>query len=301
MSKLRQIAYASFVSTGRYPRRWILALIQVIAFSLVGELARPHWLASPLVFWPLAGAIILGPVTALLWLEIEAADAKPAKSVVVKVFIQSCLTADALIFCSMVFSVAARLLYPNWIFLAVFSSLVAATATLAMLYTVLCGQPFDRSIGLAMDTWNKKTSLAASSAFILILAQGVSFALVHGVWINFLSSPRFPVFTQSATIWVLLVVVIFFVVLAAAFLNCFLVLLFLETIKREKDPEAAKKAVENLMIAEAGRNLRTISSVVEHLFDVERVGGSIPPSSTIEKLNTKFEIRNSKQISKSKI
>ncbi len=253
MPKLRQIAYDSFVSTGCYPRRWTLALIQVIAFSLVGELARPRWLVSPFLFWLLAGAAVLGPVTARLWLEIEAAESKVPKPVPANIFIQSCATATAVIFCSVGLSIAARFVDGTWIFLALVSSLIAATATLAMLYAVLCAQPFDRSLALALSTWNKKISLAAAAAFILILAQGVSFALVHGVFLNFLSLSGFSVFTHSATIWVLLLALVFVVVLAAAFLNCFLVLLFLETIRREKEPESLKNDVVKLVALEAER------------------------------------------------
>jgi hypothetical protein len=234
------------MSTGRFPRWWILALAQVIAFSVMGEMGRPHWLDSVFVSWLITSAVILGPITAWLWLEIEASGLKEPKTLTIKIFSQSCVTAAAIIFSSIILALAARFIYRDWIFLAIVSSLIAATATLAMLYAVLCDQSFSKSIALALDTWNKKISLAAAAALVLILAHGVSYAIVHGLLGNISLIEGFSVFSRSATIWLLLLVLIFLAAFIGAFLNCFLVFLFLETIRREKDSESAKTSVPNL-------------------------------------------------------
>jgi hypothetical protein len=116
----------------------------------------------------------------------------------------------------------------------------------------LCGQQFNKAIILAIDTWNKKISLAALAAFALLLAHGVSYALVHGVIKSLKTLQGFSVPGHSATIWLLLLVLFFLTAFAAAFLNSFLVLLFLEIIARKKDPETEKAAISRLVTSEAG-------------------------------------------------
>ena len=133
MKTLRQIAQESLESTGRFPRWWILALAQIVAFSVVGEIGRPHWMHPIFVSWLIISAATLGPITAWLWLEIESSDLKQPKSMSIKSFSESCMTAAGIIFCSIIIAIAARFIYRDWIFLAVVSSVLAATAALAML------------------------------------------------------------------------------------------------------------------------------------------------------------------------
>jgi hypothetical protein len=251
MKTLAQITHEAFTSTVRFPRRWILALVQVIAFSVVGELGRSHWLRPVFVSYLLLSACVLGPITTWLWLEIEDSTLKFSKALSIKSFTQSCLTSAGIIFSSIIAALLVRFIYMDWIFLAVVSSLIASTAALAMLYAVLFRQSFYRSVVLAADTWNKKISLAAESAFVLILGHGASYAIVHGLFGNMPLIGGFSVFSHSATIWILLLVLIFLAAFIGAFFNCFLVFLFLETIKREKDSESEKQAVAKLEVLEA--------------------------------------------------
>ena len=252
MKTLGQIVNDSFRSTGRFPRWWILALLQVAAFSVMGELGRPHWLRPVFMSYLVLSAAILGPITAWLWLEIEASVITLPKNLPIKSFTQRSFNAAGIIFCSVILVLVTRFFYANWIFLAIVSSLIAATAILAMLYAVLVEQSFFSSITLAADTWNKKTSFASVAAFILIIAHGASYAIVHGLLGNFTLLGRFSDFNHSATIWILLAALVFFAALMGAFLNCFLVFLFLETIRREKEPETAKSEVVKLEPIEAG-------------------------------------------------
>jgi hypothetical protein len=119
-----------------------------------------------------------------------------------------------------------------------------------MLYAVLCEQRFLPAWKLALDTWSKKISLAAVVAFVLILGQAVAFAFFHGLWQSLDFSGRFPVFSHSATIWILLLAVIFLAAFLGAFLNCFLVFLFLETIRKSKDPEVMELAIPKQAVFE---------------------------------------------------
>ena len=243
MLKLRQIAYASLVSTSRFPRWWILALAQIIAFSLVGQLSRFDLLHLPFVFWLVVGLMALMPVTVWLWLDIQAIYLKSLRQAAAQIFIRKCLSAGIVMLGSVILTMLIRQAYPAWVFLAVVSSLVAATAALAMLYIVLCEQSVPSALALALDTWHKKISLAVAAAFILIFAHGVSFTLVHSIWKSFKAAGQFSVSSHSATIWVLLLVLLAIVVFFAAVLNCFLVFLFLEIIRRKKDPEIAREEV----------------------------------------------------------
>jgi hypothetical protein len=226
MLNFHRIAYNSIKSTSRQPRWWILALLQVIAFSLLGELAKPELLFAPVIFWLIAAIVMAVP-----------------KELKAKNFVRYCLQSGVVIVFSVLVTILARVFSGLWVFLAIVTSLVASTASLAMLYIVLCDQPAKAALTLAIDTWNKKISLAAITALILILAHGISYALVHGVWKNFVFAAEFSVLNYSATIWVLLVALVVIAAFFAAILNCFLVLLFLEIIRREKDPEPVKDKV----------------------------------------------------------
>jgi hypothetical protein len=253
MERLRQIFYEALISTSRFPRWWILALVQAACLYFIGEFLQPHyWHNYPgLLVLPVLGVLIMSPATVWLWLEIESAKLKLVRRHSQKFLIESTLAASSVIFCSIVLMIAAKLSYPDWLFSALISSLISATATLAILFIVLCRQKFGNSIILAFDTWNKKVSLAALVAFVLLLAHGASFALVHGTLKNFRNLEGFSVSAGSATIWILFSVGLLFTAFVAAFLNTFLVLLFLEIIGRKKDPETEKAAARHLVTSEA--------------------------------------------------
>jgi hypothetical protein len=255
MQRLREILYESLISTGRFPRWWILALAQAASLYLIGEFSQPHRLVRPFsACWIILSLCVMAPATAWLWLEISSNKQKSKNLISVKVFFGYCAATVAIVVCSLVLIVAPKLVYPDWLFSALISSIISGTSTLAILYVVLCGQPLGKALILAIDTWNKKISLAALMAFVLLLAHGVSYALVHGLIKSLKATGGFPVFSHSATIWILLLVLLFFTAFAAAFLNSFLVLLFLEIIARKKVPETAKNAAIKLEMSGATRH-----------------------------------------------
>ncbi len=244
MLKLRQIAYASIESTSRTPRWWILALVQaVFAFLVMPSIVYPGLLFSRYIFLSAGSVIILVPVTVWIWMDIDARKSRSLKQKSLKFFIQSCVSAGGIMFCALLATLAARVFVAQVVLFSLLSSLVTATSALAMLYAVLCEQRFSPAWGLALDTWSKKISLAAVVAFVLILAQAACFAFFHGLWDSLGFSGQFPVFGHSATIWILLFAVIFLAAFLGALLNCFLVFLFLETIRQKKDPEAMELAM----------------------------------------------------------
>ncbi|HYV33649.1 MAG TPA: hypothetical protein VE973_02275 [Candidatus Limnocylindria bacterium] len=241
-----QIAYSSVISTSRTPRWWILALVQVAAFAVMGELLRPHWPTAIYACWLICALAIIIPTTVQFWHEIQADREKAAIQISSKMFIKQCLTAEAILLLALVIIVAARWALLPWVFLVVISSLVAATAILAMLYAVLRELPFNKALASALYTWNKKASMGAIAALILILAQGASFALVSYLRKSLEITGQFSLLSHSATIWILLAAIIFLVGVLAAVLNCFLVNLFLEIIQSKKAPEEIKPAVVKL-------------------------------------------------------
>lgn len=252
MRNLREIFHESFVSTSRFPPWWILALAQGTSLYLLGEFSQPRRLAEPFsVFWIILSLCVMAPATAWLWLEISAFKSKLKNNLIVKIFFGYCAATVAIMVCSLAIIVVPKFVYPDWLFSALLSSIVSGTSTLAILYVVLCAQPLNKAIILAIDTWNKKLSLAALSAFILLLAHGVSFALVHSAIKSLKTMQGFSVFSHSATIWLLLLVLLFFIAFVGAFLNSFLVILFLEIIGRKKDPEAELSVFNKLVVSEA--------------------------------------------------
>ena len=236
MLNLRQIAYASLISTNRHKVWWILALGQVAGFFLLGQTLGPDHRILP---WLPLVLVLLAPVTVWLWLDMQAVKIKVIRQSSAASFLNQCLSSGAVIIFALLIIFLARLTYLHWLFVTLFFSVVAATAALAMLYIVLFNQSLFKSLLLALDTWRKKISLAAIVAFVLIIAHGFSYAFAHSLWDpDFLNSGQFSSFGHSATIWILSIGGGFVVAYLAALLNCFLVFLFLEIIRSEKEPES---------------------------------------------------------------
>ncbi len=251
---MRQIFYEAFLSTSRFPRWWILALVQAAVLYSVGELLQPYHLLKPFsVCWLILAVIIMAPATVWLWLDISAYASRLKNQIKRKTFFNNCLTMCAIVLCSAAVMAAAKFIYPDWLFSALLSSIISATSTLAILYVVLCGQRFAPALALAADTWNKRISLAALIAFALLLAHGISFAMVHGALSSLKTPQGFSVPVHSATIWILLLILLSITAFAAAFLNSFLVLLFLDIIARKKDPESEKAVLSRLITSEANQ------------------------------------------------
>lgn len=240
MLQIRQIAYQSLISTNRRRHWWILALGQVAGFFSIGQLSRPSWQSFP---WMIGAVILVVPITVWLWLDIAAVNLNANKELGWKIFLTKCLTVFAILFCALAIIILARAVYLNWIFLSLFSSLILATASLAMLYVVLCGQVFVAAWSLALDTWHKKISLALLAALILVAGHGISFAFVHAVWSPDLVSGEFSALSHSATIWISLAAFALIIAYLGAVSNCFLVFFFLEVIRRQKYPEMPEQTV----------------------------------------------------------
>ena len=233
MKKFSQNLYESIISTSKHPRWWILASVQVLCLAvIVAVTARPALLFSPFSVWFIISLAIIAFITVHLWLDIEARKLQTVNKLSWRVFWQEVYAFAAIMLLTISIEILARALHNDWVFLALISSLVVATSLLAMMFVVLCQLGAGRALALALSTWNRKFSLAATMSFILIILQAVSFAVWHGFQPNF----SFELLSHSATIWVLLPI---FAVsaIAAAFLNILLVNLFLDTVIRKKDQE----------------------------------------------------------------
>jgi len=241
MSKLLQIIHFSLISTSQNPRWWILGFFQVISLPiLVIVSARPAMLMSKFAFLFLAAILVGVPSTVYLWMDVDARKFKTVYQKAQKFFFRQCLTFTAIMLLTLGVIILAKLMHNDWVFLALLSSLVIATCVLAMMFAVLCEQDTIHSLALSASAWNKKFSLAATIAFVLIIVQALSFAFLHSFLKDFNPNIKFELLSGSATIWVLLLLLLFVVAICMAFLNSFLVHLFLDTIRRKKDPEAAE-------------------------------------------------------------
>lgn len=251
MPNLVKLANASLVSVKQCPRWWVLAFFQVLAFFVMGRLARPPLASAPKLYWLAAAFVILPPLTVWLWLDMEPKTQGVVKQLSLKSFLKKIIGTTGVFFLGVAVLVIARILYPNWTFIALLSSLVAATCTLAVLYIVLFSQQFSAAWRLALDAWNKKISLAASVALVLIVAHGMTFIFVHGGWFSGFKSRQFSALGYSATILVLLAASAVIIAFLAAFLNCFLVLLFLDIVKGKKHQEAEAEAMTKVVLPQA--------------------------------------------------
>ncbi len=254
MLNLPQIAYKSITSASRSPGWWILSLLQIIALTFIApSLAQPRLLLH-LVFilWLVAGVIIFTVSTVWLWLDIDERRPRNGAQKSVKPYITMCLTTGSILLCALALIIITRLGFVAWVFFALITSIVAATAVLAMLFAVLINQNLGPSLALALDTWNKKTSLATAVALTLIMGHAVSFTLMHTV-VNPASFSNFSDIHEFATIWVMLGVLLLIVIVSffVAILNCFLVLLFIEIIRQKKDPEAVAEALAHKTVLQA--------------------------------------------------
>ncbi len=249
MQKLQQIIVSAFQSTRSSPYWWLLALLQVAALSLISKFTRPVWPHPVWLEFLFAAVAVLPPITVWLWLDMETKYNKQAKKVPVKLFVKYCLTAGAIVLCSMAVAFLARLIYPKWVFFALISSFIAATSTLSILYAVICGQNFFVSWSLALDTWHKKISLPLAAAVCLMIVHGIFFAAAREIRVSLMLSREFSVFSHSATIWVILTAILFLTAFLGALVNCFLVFLFLEIIKRQKAPAEKDATVKEREVA----------------------------------------------------
>lgn len=242
---MSQIAYKALISTNKSYRWWILSFFQVTALALVGIYTRPYSLVNLWAVWLLVGLVLLPITTVGLWMDMETVHNLKPSQVSLKNFVRTSLVSAVFIMVAVGIMVAVRLMDPNWVLIIMLSGIVSGTITLAVLYSVLCKTDFFSSLILALDTWRKKISLAVYVALVVILANGAAFVLARSLWPEVSKMGEFPVFSHSATIWVLLVAFSVAIAYFAAFLNCFLVFLFLNIIQRKSQlEEISNEAVE---------------------------------------------------------
>ena len=246
MEMFAKLVYRSVNLSSRQPRWWLLALLQAMAFSAIGQLARLRMLNQLSALWLALAIGILPMLTIWLWQDVEKLSVKDNQPKAKNNFYAQSVSGIGLIIITVFIILLTRLIFPFWPLHTLIFAVATSTAGLALLYVALCGQNLSSAFALAIDTWNKRLSFAAFAAIVLIIAHGMSFALVHGVFENVYLTWEFSVFGHSATIWLLLTALLLLIAYFWAILNCFVVLLFLETINRKKDPEAIKQEVSKL-------------------------------------------------------
>lgn len=230
-------------------------MLQAAAFSAIGQLARPLKLNQFSAIWLALAMVTLPLVTIWLWQEVEVSKLNFSQDKPKHNFAGQSLSGIGLILMAVFVVLLARLIFPFWPLHTLIFAVAASTAGLALLYVSLCDQNLSQALALAMDTWNKRLSFAGAAAVVLIVAHGISFALVHGIFENFYFFQQFSVPGRSATIWVLLSGLMLLIAYFSAILNCFVVLLFLDTINRKKDPERVKQELQRFIVASAGNKI----------------------------------------------
>ena len=248
MPKLFKIIHQSITITSRQPYWWLLALLQAILFSVIGQFTKPAIVHSPRFLVLAVAIVLLAPVTVWFWQAIFI-DLHPELEIK-RQFWKKSLAAVGLVVPAVLLIILGRILFNFWPIHTVVFAIIASTSGLALLYLVLCDQTLHAATRLALYTWNKKISFTTTAASVLLVAHALSFALVNGVFSNFVPTRVFPVSGLSATIWILLTVLVLFIGYFGAILNSFVVIAFLETILTKKDPEAEKAKV--LQAAELG-------------------------------------------------
>ena len=251
MLSFNQIISNSFKSTRTHLFWWIFAFLQIISVATISALLKPDLIFSPKLLLILGAEIILIPATVWLWMDIEADLLKSQTLVLAWSFIRICLQCAGLTLFLLALLLFARWSYSDWVFTSVFSSFAVATGVIVALYVVLSHQSLSSAWVLALDTWHKKISLVVAIACLLIVFHTVAFTLSHAVFKRIIGQGEFSAWPHSATIWLLLILVTVLIVFLAAWLNVFLVTLFLEIIRRKKDSEAVKEPVVNLTSVKA--------------------------------------------------
>ncbi len=231
MQSIGQTIYGSFKSTSKQPRWWILALLQVFCIG---------YLADFLVFkrtffvewgWALTFLLVLQPVCAYLWLDLKAVHENRQEKVYLKQFLFSVLA--AFFVCTSAFGLIMLLVntYGPGVLIFLLCMGVMATAVIAAMGAVILDLGFFRAWGLGLDVWRLKMSIP-----IIIMVLFVSgFASGFFVWPKFLAwvilNEGFSVSKASATIWILFLIAVIILGFLVAFLNSFLVRVFLNFIK----------------------------------------------------------------------
>lgn len=193
--------------------------------------------------------LVLSLVSTTIWLDALAAHTRKVYKLTASKFFYRCLNVLIISISAIISMLILRLFLIHWVFLVLTSSLISGTAVIGMLASVLFEISYLKALGLALDAWRKRISLAAIAAFCVILSHGAAYALVHSA-VNNVGHREFSVLNHSATIWMLFVVVALVIGFITALINCFLVILFLETIRPVKDTEE-KSAVSPALVNEA--------------------------------------------------
>lgn len=251
MQSLKKIIHSALKSTSIRPSWWIFSFSQIAILFFVSFTARfqGNYFIKLLISAILLA--ILQPVVVWLWLDIDADNSKVENQVLVSSFIKKCINCFFLSFIASLILILVRQYQVSWEISALLSSVISATALLGSLYVVICGQTFYKSLALAVDTWYQKFSLVLAAALVLIVAHALGFSFARGILAPLINTGEFSGFIHSATIWLLILPALVLLGFLGAFLNSFLIKLFLNIINRKKEPEAQMDKVNALAASEA--------------------------------------------------
>ncbi|MBL8029737.1 MAG: hypothetical protein JNN11_00630 [Candidatus Doudnabacteria bacterium] len=238
MQKLQKIVLESIKSTSEQPHWWILSVGQAFCVVVLGNFVKLQHINFISAGWFLTFILMLQPITVSLWLEAKFVHEKKQENIPVKVYLlhlgrSLLITGIALVVASTVYFT-----YRGSLFFFILLSFVGGTATLTMLNAVLVRQNVYKSLALAVDFWFQKFSFAVTTSILWGASFMGAFSIFSYVLLFFGKNAGFPVLNSSATIWVLFLVLLVILGFILAFLNCFLVNVFLETIRPVNIPEA---------------------------------------------------------------
>jgi hypothetical protein len=233
MHKLEDLFLQALKSTSSQKRWWILAIGQSLCLIYIAWLHpyKPQSMLAVALFCLISG---------YFWADIKAVYVKKVETILTRDFIKKVFL--VFIDCYVVFWLFVFLdsLKVGWIAYSVITSVILGTLVISLFSIVLFRVNLADSWRIAIAAWSSKISLAAISAFVLMLCKAFYFMTLTRLLEFFYSLREFSVLFGSATIWMLLMIALIFVSFFSALLNSFLVILFLENLKPVKDQEEQK-------------------------------------------------------------
>ena len=247
MLALRQIFFKALKSTSIRPGWWIFALMQFLLLSVASLFAHGHHIVLHKVLFLLLILAILSPVVVGLWLDIATEEDNSAEKLNLQTYWRKTFNCFLVIAFPALVIQQLKIFHLAWVPLVVFSSLLAATGVVSALYSIICNQSAYKSYLLAVDTWHKKISFVVYSALAIILSQGAGLIMAKTIFEHF-----FPIWGEfsglehSATIWLLVLLMLAVFGFIGAFLNAFLVKLFVYIIRQKKAAEPNSQAFSQI-------------------------------------------------------
>ncbi len=246
MELFQKLLTKAFFYTKRSFFWWLLGVVQLVNLAFLVTFTKAHYFQEfILTGWFFTGLVFLSLSTLWLWLDIQAKDQNVAGITISMRTLTGLLVRLFLVnIVGYLIIYAFRLIFVYWGTFTLFSSLLITSWISVGLFVVLCGQKIGNALKLTIDLWFKLSAVPAVMSLSLMMAHSISFALARLFNLGQASFPQFSVLPNFVTMLILLVVLLLICGIIATALNVFLVLGFLELIKRYGNPQKIRNTEE---------------------------------------------------------